>query len=66
VTDREAEIVLKLATKLGLDFADLSDDQEVLAAEGTSRSHSVQDMKSNILIFWVIVIAAFSLLGLAV
>lgn len=66
VTDREAEIVLKLAIKSGLDFAELSDDQEVLAAEGSSRIHSVQDLKSNILIFWVIVIAVFSLLGLAV
>ena len=65
VTDREAEIVLKLATKSGLDFGELPDDQEVLASEGSSRIHSVQDLKSNILIFWVILIAVCSLLGLA-
>lgn len=64
VTDREAEIVLKLATKVGLAFEELPDDHELLASEGSSRIHAVQDLKSNVLIFWVIVIALLSLLGL--
>ncbi|OUS31648.1 hypothetical protein A9Q99_03505 [Gammaproteobacteria bacterium 45_16_T64] len=64
VTDREAEIVLKLATKVGLEFDELPDDQELLASEGSSRIHAVQDLKSNVLIFWVIAIAILSLLGL--
>ncbi|PCJ34121.1 MAG: hypothetical protein COA99_14930 [Moraxellaceae bacterium] len=64
-TDREAEIVLKLATASGLGFSDLPSDQELLASEGSARVHSVQDLKGNVLIFWVISIALLSLFGLA-
>lgn len=60
-TDREAEVVLKLAVKMGLDFPDLPLDEQALASEGTRRLHAVQDLRSNVFIFWLVVIAAITI-----
>jgi len=62
-TDREAEIVLKLAVKMGLDFRDLPADDDELASEGIRRIHSAQDLRSNVLIFWIVVIAVITIVG---
>ena len=62
-TDREAEIVLKLAVKMGLDFRDLPGDEDELASEGIRRIHSVQDLRSNVLIFWIVVIAVITIVS---
>ena len=62
-TDREAEIVLKLAVKMGLDFRDLPADEEELASEGIRRIHSAQDLRSNVLIFWIVVIAVITIVS---
>lgn len=62
-TDREAEIVLKLAVKMGLDFRDLPADEDELASEGIRRIHSAQDLRSNVLIFWIVVIALLTLIA---
>lgn len=62
-TDREAEIVLKLAVKMGLDFRDLPGDEEELASEGIRRIHSAQDLRSNVLIFWIVVIAIITIVS---
>ena len=62
-TDREAEIVLKLAVKMGLDFRDLPADEEELASEGIRRIHSAQDLRSNVLIFWIVVIAVITIIS---
>jgi len=62
-TDREAEIVLKLAVKMGLDFRDLPGDEDELASEGIRRIHSAQDLRSNVLIFWIVVIAVITIVS---
>jgi membrane protein required for beta-lactamase induction len=62
-TDREAEIVLKLAVKMGLDFRDLPADEDELASEGIRRIHSAQDLRSNVLIFWIVVIALITIIS---
>ncbi|MFZ5601218.1 MAG: hypothetical protein ACOY7J_02095 [Pseudomonadota bacterium] len=62
-TDREAEIVLKLAVKMGLDFKDLPTDEDELASEGIRRIHSAQDLRSNVLIFWIVVIAILTIIS---
>lgn len=62
-TDREAEIVLKLAVKMGLDFRDLPGDEDELASEGIRRIHSAQDLRSNVLIFWIAVIAIITIVS---
>lgn len=62
-TDREAEIVLKLAVKMGLDFRDLPGDEDELSSEGIRRIHSAQDLRSNVLIFWIAVIAIITIVG---
>lgn len=56
-TDREAEIVLKLAVKMGLDFRDAPADEDALAAEGVRRIQAVRDLRRNVLIFWIVVIS---------
>lgn len=63
VTDREAEIVLKLSIKMALDFRELPEDSELLASEGIRRIHVVQDLCSNVFVLWLLVIAFFTLLG---
>lgn len=63
VTDREAEIVLKLSVKMALDFKELPEDQELLASEGIRRIHVVQDLCTNVFVLWLLVIAFFTLLG---
>lgn len=63
VTDRESEIVLKLATKMALEFKELPDNNEAIASEGVSRIHAVQDLRTNILILWMLIIAFFTLIG---
>lgn len=63
VTDREAEIVLKLSIKMALDFKELPEDKELLASEGIRRIHVVQDLCSNVFVLWLLVIAFFTLLG---
>ncbi len=63
VTDREAEIVLKLSVKMALDFQDLADDNEAIASEGVSRIHAVQDLRTNVLMLWLLIMAFFTLLG---
>ena len=63
VTDREAEIVLKLAVKSALNFSELSEDQGLLAEEGAARFQAMQELKNNVLMFWVIIVAVLSLLG---
>ena len=65
VTDREAEIVLKLAVKSALNFNELSEGLELLAAEGSNRFQAIQKLKNNVLLFWVIFVAVLSLFGLA-
>lgn len=62
-TDREAEIVLKLAVKMGLDFKDLPADEDELASEGIRRIHSAQDLRSNVLIFWIVVISIITIIS---
>ena len=63
VTDREAEIVLKLSIKMALDFRELPEDSDLLASEGIRRIHVVQDLCSNVFVLWLLVIAFFTLLG---
>ncbi|MCG8313990.1 MAG: hypothetical protein MI976_12310 [Pseudomonadales bacterium] len=63
VTDREAEIVLKLSIKMALDFKELPEENELLASEGIRRIHVVQDLCNNVLFLWLLVIALFTLLG---
>lgn len=63
VTDREAEIVLKLSIKMAMDFKELPEDKELLASEGIRRIHVIQDLCTNILVLWLLVIAFFTLLG---
>ncbi len=62
-TDREAEIVLKLAVKMGLDFKDLPADEDELASEGIRRIHAAQDLRSNVLIFWIVVISILTIIS---
>lgn len=63
VTDREAEIVLKLAARMALEFSDLPEESEALASEGVRRVHAVQDLRTNILILWLLVIGFLTLAG---
>lgn len=63
VTDREAEIVLKLAARMALEFRDLPEESEALASEGVRRVHAVQDLRANILILWLLVIGFLTLAG---
>lgn len=63
VTDREAEIVLKLSIKMALDFRELPEDTELLASEGIRRIHVVQDLCTNVFVLWLLVIAFFTLVG---
>ncbi|MGC1510029.1 hypothetical protein [Ketobacter sp.] len=62
-TDREAEVVLKLAVKMGLEFQDLPLEDEALASEGARRIHAVQDLRSNVFIFWLVVIAVITIVA---
>ncbi|MCG8672378.1 MAG: hypothetical protein MI867_23440 [Pseudomonadales bacterium] len=63
VTDREAEIVLKLAIKMALDFKELPEENEAIASEGIRRIHVVQDLCTNVFVLWLLVIAFFTLVG---
>ncbi|MDX1696070.1 MAG: hypothetical protein R3208_20055 [Ketobacteraceae bacterium] len=63
VTDREAEIVLKLSIKMALDFRELPEDSDLLASEGIRRIHVVQDLCTNVFVLWLLVIAFFTLMG---
>ena len=63
VTDREAEIVLKLSIRMSLDFRELPEDSDLLASEGIRRIHVVQDLCTNIFVLWLLVIAFFTLVG---
>ena len=62
-TDREAEVVLKLAVKMGLDFQELPEEDEMLASEGVRRIHAVQDLRSNVFVFWLVVIAVLTIVA---
>jgi len=62
-TDREAEVVLKLAVKMGLDFQDLPLDEEEMASEGSRRIHAAQDLRSNVFIFWLVVLAILTIIA---
>ena len=62
-TDRESEVVLKLAVKLGLDFQELPLDGEALASEGLRRIHAVQELRRNAFIFWLVVIAILTIIA---
>ena len=62
-TDREAEVVLKLAVKMGLDFQDLPLDDEEMASEGARRIHAAQDLRSNVLVFWLVVLAVLTIIA---
>ncbi len=55
--------MLKLAVKMGLDFKDLPTDEDELASEGIRRIHSAQDLRSNVLIFWIVVIAILTIIS---
>jgi len=63
VTDREAEVVLKLAVKMGLDFQDLPMSDEDLASEGARRIHAAQDLRSNVFVFWLVVLAVLTIIA---
>jgi membrane protein required for beta-lactamase induction len=62
-TDREAEVVLKLAVKMGLDFQELPLDEEGIASEGARRLHAVQDLRSNVFVFWLVVLAVLTIIA---
>lgn len=62
-TDREAEVVLKLAVKMGLDFQDLPMDEEEMASEGARRIHAAQDLRSNVFVFWLVVLAVLTIIA---
>ena len=62
-TDREAEVVLKLAVKMGLDFQELPMSDEDMASEGARRLHAVQDLRSNVFVFWLVVIAVLTIIA---
>lgn len=62
-TDREAEVVLKLAVKMGLGFQDLPLDEEEMASEGSRRIHAAQDLRSNVFIFWLVVLAILTIIA---
>ncbi|AUM14115.1 hypothetical protein [Ketobacter alkanivorans] len=62
-TDREAEVVLKLAVKMGLDFQDLPLDDEEMASEGARRIHAAQDLRSNVFVFWLVVLAVLTIIA---
>ncbi|MAR89936.1 MAG: hypothetical protein SV765_01575 [Pseudomonadota bacterium] len=62
-TDREAEVVLKLAVRMGLDFKELPLDEEEMASEGARRIHAAQDLRSNVFIFWLVVIAVLTIIA---
>jgi len=63
LNDREAEIILKLTLKIGLDFKELPRDDDELVSAGLSRIHAAQVLFSHLLILWIIFIASFTLLG---
>lgn len=62
-TDREAEVVLKLAVKIGLDFQELPEGDEPIASEGVRRIHAAQDLRSNVFVFWLVVIAVLTIIA---
>ncbi|MGB1059152.1 MAG: hypothetical protein ACPGZU_03415, partial [Ketobacter sp.] len=62
-TDREAEVVLKLAVKMGLAFQELPMSDEEMASEGARRIHAVQDLRSNVFVFWLVVIAVLTIIA---
>ncbi len=62
-TDREAEVVLKLAVKLGLNFQELPVDEEEIANEGLRRVRAMQDLRGNVLIFWLVVISVLTIVA---
>ena len=62
-TDREAEVVLKMAVRMGLDFQYTPEAQDELSAEGIRRIYAVQDLRSNVLVFWLVVIAVLTIIS---
>lgn len=62
-TDREAEVVLKMAVRMGLGFQYTPENQNELSSEGIRRIYAVQDLRSNVLIFWLVIIAILTIIS---
>ena len=60
-TDREAEAVIRHAVKFGLNFQELPTDEEQLALKGAERIRQIQQLRRQVLVVWLVVIALLTI-----
>lgn len=62
-TDREADVVLRMAVRVVLNFSEWPESVDAVASEGVRRGHQLLELRSNLVLLWLIVLALFTLAG---
>lgn len=62
-TDREADMVLRMAVRVVLNFSEWPESPNAVASEGVRRGHQLLELRSNLMLLWLIVLALFTLAG---
>lgn len=65
-TDREADMVLRMASRVLLNFSEWPESADAVASEGVRRAHQLLELRSNLMLLWLVVLALSTLVGWAI